>query len=77
MRRKSGRDSGYGVVRTISNALPNRVLYLSSGMLARIDNESELAGLLAHEFAHSLQGSPRLQSVASRFCGRNASSGLR
>jgi hypothetical protein len=36
--------------------LPNGALYLSSGMLARIETEAELAGLLAHELAHSQRG---------------------
>jgi hypothetical protein len=35
--------------------LPNGVLYLSTGMLARVKSESELAGLLAHELAHLQQ----------------------
>jgi hypothetical protein len=42
--------------------LPNGVLYLSGGLLERIDSEAELAGLLAHEMAHgpwaALPGSP-------------------
>ena len=41
----------------LATLLPNRVLYLSSGMLARIESESELAGMLAHELAHSQHGS--------------------
>lgn len=32
--------------------LPNRVLSISAGMLGRIDDEAELSGLIAHEFAH-------------------------
>ena len=32
--------------------LPNGVLYISSGLLERIESEAELAGLLAHEQAH-------------------------
>src|SRR5262249_66096 len=34
---------------------PRRVLYLSGGFLERIENEAELAGILAHELAHSEQ----------------------
>jgi len=30
-----------------------RVLYISAGLLQRIENEGELAGLLAHELAHA------------------------
>ncbi len=39
-----------------ASLLPNGILYLSIGMLARIETESELAGLLAHELAHSQRG---------------------
>lgn len=31
----------------------DRVLYISGGLLQRIENEAELAGLLAHELAHA------------------------
>jgi len=31
----------------------NSVLYISGGLLQRIENEAELAGLLAHELAHA------------------------
>ena len=33
--------------------LPHDVLYLSGSLLERIENEAELAGLLAHQLAHS------------------------
>jgi predicted Zn-dependent protease len=33
--------------------LPHDVLYLSGSLLERIENESELAGLLAHQLAHA------------------------
>jgi hypothetical protein len=36
--------------------LPGRVVYLSGGLLERIQNEAELAGLLAHALAHVQQG---------------------
>jgi predicted Zn-dependent protease len=35
--------------------LPERVLYLSEGLLVRVSSEGELAGLLAHELAHANQ----------------------
>jgi hypothetical protein len=35
-----------------ASRLPNRVLYISGGLLERIENEAELAGLLAHALAH-------------------------
>jgi predicted Zn-dependent protease len=46
--------------------LPNRILYLSSGMLARVESESELAGLLAHELAHSQRATAPSCVLASR-----------
>jgi predicted Zn-dependent protease len=33
--------------------LPNNVLFISGALLGRIESEAELAGLLAHELAHS------------------------
>ena len=33
-------------------AFPNAVISIHSGILARIDNEAQLAALLAHEMAH-------------------------
>ncbi len=35
--------------------VPERVLYLSEGLLVRVSSEGELAGLLAHELAHANQ----------------------
>jgi hypothetical protein len=35
--------------------LPERVLYLSEGLLVRVSSEGALAGLLAHELAHANQ----------------------
>jgi predicted Zn-dependent protease len=34
--------------------LPHGVLYLSAGLVKRMENEMELAGLLAHQLAHRL-----------------------
>ena len=34
--------------------LPQRVLYISGGLLGRVSSEAELAGLLAHELAHEM-----------------------
>lgn len=36
-----------------ASLLPNRVLYISGGLLERVENEAELAGLLAHALAHA------------------------
>jgi predicted Zn-dependent protease len=33
-------------------ALPNGVIYIHTGILARMDNEAQLAALLAHEMTH-------------------------
>ena len=35
-------------------AFPNGVIYLHTGMLARMENEAQLAALLAHEMSHSI-----------------------
>jgi predicted Zn-dependent protease len=35
------------------SAPADRVLYISGGLLQRVENEAELAGLLAHELAHA------------------------
>lgn len=46
-------------------AFPGGRLYLSTGLLARTENESELAGVLAHLIAHLAAGH-RMHSIASR-----------
>ncbi|MBP8083872.1 MAG: M48 family metalloprotease [Spirochaetes bacterium] len=48
-------------------AYPNGVIYIHTGMLARIENEAQLATLLAHEMTHithrhALSGSRNLKS---------------
>jgi predicted Zn-dependent protease len=35
-----------------AHLLPNGMLYVSAGFLERLENEAELAGLLAHQLAH-------------------------
>ena len=35
-------------------AFPNGVIYIHTGMLARMDNEAQLAALLAHEMSHCI-----------------------
>ena len=40
-----------------ANLMPHDVLYISGALLERLDNEAELAGLLAHQLAH-LRGTP-------------------
>lgn len=37
-------------------AAPAGYVFITRGLLARLDNESELAGILAHEIAHVLHG---------------------
>ena len=36
-------------------AYPNGMIYIHSGLLARMDNEAQLAAVLAHEMAHCIQ----------------------
>jgi predicted Zn-dependent protease len=47
--RMTNRAESYGFL------IPGGILYLSSGLLKRMSNEAELAGLLAHETAHGRQ----------------------
>jgi len=37
-------------------ALPDGTIYIHTGILARLDNEAQLAALLAHEMSHCLHG---------------------
>ncbi|NYT60832.1 M48 family metalloprotease [Alcaligenaceae bacterium] len=49
----------FGVIDTDSVnafAAPSGYVFITRGLLARLENESELAGVLAHEIAHVLQG---------------------
>jgi hypothetical protein len=51
-----------------ASRLPDRVLYISGGLLERVENEAELAGLLAHELAHAQEGkvaAPKGRGVAT------------
>lgn len=45
-----------------ASRLPGGVLYLSAGLLERIENEAELAGLFAHDLAHAREDSCVLAS---------------
>ena len=45
-------------------AFPNGVIYVHTGILARMDNEAQLATLLGHELTHSTHR-PAVQSVRS------------
>jgi tetratricopeptide (TPR) repeat protein len=65
-------------VRVIRDTSPNALsfpdggLYLTTGMLARLDNEAQLAILLAHEMAHCSQGHALR---ALRYCREALSTG--
>ena len=39
-------------------AYPDGTIYIHTGILARLDNEAQLAALLAHEMSHCLHGHP-------------------
>ena len=43
-------------------ALPNGSIYISTGLLALMDNESQLAAVLAHELTHVLRRHTYLQN---------------
>ena len=47
-------------------ALPNGSIYVNSGLLARMENEAQLAGALAHEVAHVVGRHGYLQCRSSR-----------
>lgn len=47
-------------------ALPNGSIYVTCGLLARLENESQLAALLAHESAHVLERHMYLQNRSVR-----------
>ncbi|PYS24073.1 MAG: hypothetical protein DMF72_07115 [Acidobacteria bacterium] len=47
-------------------ALPNGSIYVSTGLLALMDNESQLAAILAHELTHVLRRHSYLQNRSNR-----------
>lgn len=47
-------------------ALPNGSVYISTGLLALMDNESQLAAVLAHELTHVLRRHTYLQNRSNR-----------
>jgi beta-barrel assembly-enhancing protease len=47
-------------------ALPNGSIYVSTGLIALVDNESQLAAVLAHEMTHVLRRHTYLQNRSNR-----------
>jgi len=47
-------------------ALPNGSIYISSGLLALMDNESQLAAVLAHEMTHVMRRHQYVQNRSNR-----------
>jgi beta-barrel assembly-enhancing protease len=47
-------------------ALPNGSVYVNTGLLARLDNEAQLAGVLGHEVTHVLQRHTFLENRSAR-----------
>lgn len=47
-------------------ALPNGSIYVSTGLLALLDNESQLAAVLAHELTHVMRRHSYLQNRSNR-----------
>jgi predicted Zn-dependent protease len=47
-------------------ALPNGSIYVSTGLLSLIDNESELAAVIAHELTHVMRRHTYVQNRANR-----------
>jgi predicted Zn-dependent protease len=73
-------DFSFGIIRDPSMinafALPGGKIYVTTGMLHRLDNEAELAAVLAHEVAHVSQrhyarnmGRQMLMSWVKKFLG--------
>jgi predicted Zn-dependent protease len=46
-------------------ALPNGSIYITRVLLALLENEAQLAGILGHEAAHIYEGPPILKTEAS------------
>src|SRR5689334_23528678 len=47
-------------------ALPNGSIYVTTGLLSLIDNESELAAIIAHELTHVMRRHTYLQNRSNR-----------
>lgn len=47
-------------------ALPNGSIYVNSGLLSRMENEAQLAGVLAHEITHVVQRHSYLENRSAR-----------
>ena len=47
-------------------ALPNGSIYVNSGLLSRMENEAQLAGVLAHEITHVVNRHSYLENRSSR-----------
>ncbi len=57
-------------------ALPNGSIYINIGLLARIENEAQLAAVLAHEAAHFIEKHSFRQRVRSKNAASFALSGI-
>jgi predicted Zn-dependent protease len=57
-------------------ALPNGSIYFNIGLLARIENEAQLAAVLAHEAAHFIEKHSFKQRVRSKNAASFAVSGI-
>ena len=57
-------------------ALPNGSVYFNIGLLARIENESQLAAVLAHEAAHFIEKHSFRQRVSAKNASAFAVSGI-
>ena len=57
-------------------ALPNGSIYINMGMLARIENEAQLAAVLGHETVHFIEKHSFLQRVSTKNMAAFAVSGI-
>jgi len=46
-------------------ALPNGSIYVTTGLLALLDNESQLAAIIAHELTHVMRRHTYMQTAAT------------
>lgn len=57
-------------------AMPNGSIYINIGMLARIENEAQLAAVLGHEAVHFIEKHSFLQRVSAKNAASFAVSGI-
>lgn len=78
VQRLAGKFSGAATVRVVrdrairAGSFPGGRIYLTSALISRTANEAELAGVLAHEIAHSDSANSVTADAESGLCARFA-----